>query len=129
MLRDDRTRRHKQRIHLPDDPKLITQLTSRRLKSAESTQGKIALQSKPEARAAGLPSPDRADSLVLCFWSFRPDFIGEILETPTLVEPLSYEEWIMAQKRQRYIGAPTTDTTGYTVLTGAAFQNDTNELN
>ena len=51
--------------------KLRLQLTTRRFRGFESTQGKFALEAKPEARAAGRPSPDRADAFVLCFASFK----------------------------------------------------------
>lgn len=60
-------------IVLPvNNPLLREQLTTRQFKGEESTQGKFALQSKKEARAEGLASPDRADSFVLCFSSYRP---------------------------------------------------------
>ena len=57
--------------------KLKEQLTTRRFKGEESTQGKLALQSKPEARADGMSSPDRADSFVLCFSSYKPSYKPE----------------------------------------------------
>lgn len=52
--------------------KLREQLTGRFYKGAESTQGKLQLESKAEARAAGHKSPDRADGLVLCYFDYRP---------------------------------------------------------
>jgi len=61
---------------VPAELKLVSllkrQLTTRYWKGMESTQGKYALESKIEAKAAGRPSPDRADALVLCFASYRP---------------------------------------------------------
>lgn len=60
-------------IILPRDvDKLKLQLTTRYYKGLESSQGKTALESKAEARANGHHSPDRADGLVLCFYSYRP---------------------------------------------------------
>lgn len=54
-------------IILPhDDDKLIKQLTSRLYKRSEVT-GKIVLESKPEAKARGAMSPDRADAMILAF--------------------------------------------------------------
>lgn len=61
----------KRLIILPDDEKTIHQLTTRTQKGADSSQGKFTLQSKKEARAQGHPSPDRADALVLCFFSYN----------------------------------------------------------
>jgi hypothetical protein len=60
-------------ILLPDDQKTMQQLMTRALNGRESAQGKITLQSKKEARSQGQPSPDRADALVLCFFSYRTD--------------------------------------------------------
>lgn len=54
--------------------KLKTQLTSRYWRGLDSTQGKLALESKQEAKASGRPSPDRADAYVLCNASYRPRF-------------------------------------------------------
>lgn len=50
--------------------KLRNQLTSRRVKGLGSTQGKMALQSKPEAKAEGMESPDRGDAFVLAYFSY-----------------------------------------------------------
>lgn len=54
-------------------PKLIEQLTGRCTTGEATTQGRVALESKKDARAKGRPSPDRADAFVLCFFSYRPD--------------------------------------------------------
>jgi len=45
------------------DDKMINQLTSRRIMSGN--KGKKILESKKQAKARGVPSPDRSDSLVL----------------------------------------------------------------
>lgn len=58
-----------------DVEKLKEQLTTRRYKGEESTQGKFALESKSEARASGLHSPDRGDGFVLCFSTYKPGAI------------------------------------------------------
>ncbi len=67
--------------------KLQRQLTTRFWKGLDSTQGKYALESKIEAKAQGRSSPDRADALVLCFASYRPQL--NIRETPTKLNLLS----------------------------------------
>ena len=53
-------------VILLDDPKLTFQLSNRFVRHHAQTD-KIILQPKQEARAQGLPSPDRADAVVLCF--------------------------------------------------------------
>lgn len=53
--------------------KLKQQLTTRYYRGFDSTQGKLALESKAEAKANGHPSPDRADAFVLCFSTYRPN--------------------------------------------------------
>lgn len=98
----------RQEIILPDVPRLREQLTSRRYKGEDSVQGKLSLQSKAEARADGLSSPDRGDSFVLCFSTYRPNSIA-----PEPVEgPKRYTiQELMALERQgklfiRDISAP-----------------------
>lgn len=53
-------------VVLIDDPKQKTQLTTRKYKQGAAT-GKLTLQSKADARAEGMESPDRADATVLAF--------------------------------------------------------------
>lgn len=56
---------------------LFTQLCSRFYKQ-QSTQGRIALESKAEAKANGRPSPDRADALILCLTGLTPsDYLDD----------------------------------------------------
>ena len=52
-------------IQLPNDEKLIAQLTSR--KYYMTNKGKIRLESKKDMKKRGLASPDRADAIVLAF--------------------------------------------------------------
>lgn len=52
-------------IEIPDDDDLVAQLTTR--KYHVTSKGKIALESKKEMKKRNLPSPDKADSLVLAF--------------------------------------------------------------
>jgi phage terminase large subunit len=54
-------------IELPDDEKLIVQLTTRKYKM--NSKGKIVLERKEEMKKRGLASPDRADAVVLSFAS------------------------------------------------------------
>jgi phage terminase large subunit len=120
----------RQFILLPDDdPKLIQQLTTRQLKSGETSQGKIALQSKPEAKAQGLPSPDRADSFCLCFFSYRPEFYETPVAAPKPI--LSFEDWLLAQKQQRYNprAGDVESLVEQSILTGPMFQNDSHRFN
>jgi len=52
-------------LQLPDDEKLVTQLTTRRWRMGSN--GRIFLESKKDMKKRGLPSPDRADGFVLAF--------------------------------------------------------------
>lgn len=52
-------------LQLPDDDKLVTQLTSR--KWSMGSKGKILLESKKDMKKRGVSSPDRADAFVLAF--------------------------------------------------------------
>lgn len=52
-------------IELPNDDDLVAQLTSR--KYHITSKGKIKLERKEDMKRRGLPSPDRADGLVLAF--------------------------------------------------------------
>lgn len=52
-------------IEIPDDDELVAQLTSR--KYTVTSKGKIKLERKEDMKKRGLPSPDRADGLVLAF--------------------------------------------------------------
>ncbi len=53
------------KIILPNDNKLISQLTARKYKIA--SDGQIQLESKEDMRKRGLSSPDRADSLAIAY--------------------------------------------------------------
>jgi hypothetical protein len=53
-------------IRIPNDNELIGQLCSRKYEMTE--KGKVRLETKEEMTERGLPSPDRADSLVLAFY-------------------------------------------------------------
>lgn len=59
-------------IPAPPDADTERQMTTR--KTSDRGLGKIALQSKKEARADGITSPDRSDAWGLCYFSYRPDF-------------------------------------------------------
>ncbi|CEH29478.1 terminase B [Aneurinibacillus migulanus] len=52
-------------IELPDDEKLIKQLTTRRYRM--TSKGRIMLERKDDMKRRGLESPDRADAVVLSF--------------------------------------------------------------
>lgn len=56
-------------IELPQDERLITQLTQRKYRM--TSRGKIALERKEDMKKRGLDSPDRADAVVLSFAEIR----------------------------------------------------------
>lgn len=58
-------------VILLDDTKQTLQLSSRVYRQRVDSD-KIILQPKPEAKTEGRPSPDRADSAVLCFEGYAP---------------------------------------------------------
>ncbi|MGP4041907.1 terminase B [Gracilibacillus sp. D59] len=55
-------------IRLPDDEKLVTQLSTRKYRM--TSKGKVALERKEDMKKRGLTSPDRADAVVLSI--YRP---------------------------------------------------------
>jgi hypothetical protein len=70
-----RVRKHQ--IIIPNDQKLIAQLSSRRVKYAQD--GRLWIETKQELRKRGLESPDLADAFVMAFgmqqamsWSWVP---------------------------------------------------------
>ncbi|MFD0682384.1 MULTISPECIES: DEAD/DEAH box helicase family protein [unclassified Paenibacillus] len=54
-------------VELPNDERLITQLSQRKYRM--TSRGKISLERKEDMKKRGLDSPDRADAVVLAFWS------------------------------------------------------------
>lgn len=52
-------------IQLPNDEKLISQLTTRKYRM--TSKGRIALERKEDMKKRGLDSPDRADAVALAF--------------------------------------------------------------
>ena len=62
-------------IAIPPDEELAAQLTS--IKYRPNSRGQIILESKDDMRKRGLPSPDRADTLMLAFAA--PDLSGTFL--------------------------------------------------
>ena len=52
-------------IAIPDDPELAGQLSS--IRPGYNSLGQFFIEKKSEARARGLPSPDKADALMLAF--------------------------------------------------------------
>jgi phage terminase large subunit len=53
-------------MYLPDDDDTVAQLTTRKYRL--TPDGKIKIESKDQMRDRGLPSPDRADALGLCYY-------------------------------------------------------------
>jgi len=56
---------HPAGVELPNDERLITQLTQRKYRM--TSKGKIALERKEDMKKRGLDSPDRADAVILSF--------------------------------------------------------------
>ena len=52
-------------IAIPNDPELAGQLSS--LRPGQNSRGQLFIEKKDELRARGLPSPDKADALMLAF--------------------------------------------------------------
>jgi hypothetical protein len=57
-------------IAIPDDDDLAGQLVS--IKYSMTSRGQIQLESKEQMRKRSIPSPDRADALMLCFAETQP---------------------------------------------------------
>jgi hypothetical protein len=55
------------RIAIPDDRDLVSELAS--LRYSFTSSGQMRVEDKEELRSKGLPSPDRADALMLAFAS------------------------------------------------------------
>ena len=53
------------RIRIPQDTELTAELSE--LRYRYNSQGRLLLESKDDMRARGLPSPDRADALMMAF--------------------------------------------------------------
>lgn len=68
-------------IELPNDDKLISQLTTRKYRM--TSRGKIALERKEDMKKRGLQSPDRADAVILTFAKKTGEF--EHTATPTII--------------------------------------------
>jgi len=57
-------------ISIPDDLELIAQLSS--IKYKFNSKGQLQIESKEEMKKRGVKSPDKADSLALCFMETEP---------------------------------------------------------
>lgn len=95
---------------------LRVQLTTREYKGENSDQGKIALQSKIDARLAGKPSPDRADGYVLCFSSFSSEGASEDQNT-SIVGVSNAELLVLAQNPAFWNQNRTNKRNSHTLLT------------
>jgi hypothetical protein len=70
----------------PDDEDLAGQLAG--LKYKITSRGQIQVETKKEARARGLPSPDRADAVMLSFASPPPEGLIVELEEDERISPV-----------------------------------------
>ncbi len=59
-------------ITIPDDPELAGQLAS--IRHIFKSAGRLFIEGKEEAKARGIPSPDKADALMLAFLPPPPSF-------------------------------------------------------
>lgn len=82
-------------IASPTDEKTRMQAITRRYDEM-SSQGKKALEPKKLAKLRGAPSPDRSDGLVLCYFSYRPDFRTPDQENEAPKRLMSVEDFIEA---------------------------------
>jgi hypothetical protein len=71
-------------VWLLNDDKLTRQLASRYYKITEGNKHK--LESKLQARASGRLSPDRADSVVLCYSNYKSKLDEQEIEKPFVVK-------------------------------------------
>lgn len=76
-----------------EDEKLEKQLASRKYKESSAGLDKLQLESKPDMKAAGFPSPDRADAAVLAFTDVSLDMLLDKIkaETPVAKTIVNYE--------------------------------------
>ena len=65
------TRFRDRRIRIPHDTRLIAELAA--LRYYYNSSGKLLIESKDKMRARGLPSPDKADALMLAFLDDKPE--------------------------------------------------------
>ena len=57
-------------IAIPNDPELAGQLSS--LRYSYNSRGQLIIESKDDSRARGIPSPDKADAMMLAFLGHNP---------------------------------------------------------
>ena len=57
-------------LAIPNDPELAGQLSS--LRYSYNSRGQLIIESKDDARARGIPSPDKADAMMLAFLGHNP---------------------------------------------------------
>ena len=57
-------------ISIPNDPELVGQLAS--LRYSYNSRGQLIIEGKDDARARGIPSPDKADAMMLAFLGHNP---------------------------------------------------------
>jgi hypothetical protein len=84
------------------DDTTIAQLAT--IRYQYTPQGRVKIESKEDARARGVKSPDRAEALMLCFGRLRPGILDF-----TKREALRQNEIDEAERRGRYFAPPTAD--------------------
>lgn len=66
--------KHEEMISIPNDPQLITELSSPLYFYRDN--GKLKIESKEDMRKRGVASPNMADAVVMCFADEQSDFLG-----------------------------------------------------
>lgn len=90
------------------DSKTRDQFISRHYKQTSGGNNRLFLQAKPEAKAEGHPSPDRADADVLALCDYRVEQFLEATKekvedsTPIPEKTISIETWIKEQDNNRW---------------------------
>lgn len=86
------------------DERQLNQLANRYY--AQRGLGKIFLEKKAEARAAGHPSPDRADASVLAFCNKPDDFFEDVSIIHKPKDPVIFRQMELIKHRNRRFSAP-----------------------
>jgi phage terminase large subunit len=66
--------KHEEMISIPNDPQLITELSTPLYFYRDN--GKLKIESKEDMRKRGVASPNMADAVVMCFADEQSDFLG-----------------------------------------------------
>ena len=82
------------------DKHLYEQLITRKIDGQQSVQGRIKIEPKAAHKSRTGCSPDRADALVLTFWSYRSRYFDELANPPAAPRRSQFSS--IADLSQRY---------------------------